>query len=74
MWSKRSAQSVIPPGLAIAAKPRWPSPRGPMSTDRATGEVIQNIYIRKVEKMNGQNYNVEFSTFEAVRDWRAAAK
>jgi len=29
---------------------------------------------RKVEKMNGQNYNVEFSTFEAVRDWRAAAK
>jgi len=44
MWSKRSAQSVIPPGLAIAAKPRWPSPRGPMSTDRVTGEVIPNIY------------------------------
>jgi branched-chain amino acid transport system substrate-binding protein len=45
-----------------------------MSTDRATGEVIQNVYIRKVEKVNGQNYNVEFSRFEAVQDWKAAAK
>jgi branched-chain amino acid transport system substrate-binding protein len=48
--------------------------RGPMSTDRATGEVIQNIYIRKVEKMNCQNYNVEFSTFEAFQEWKAPAK
>jgi len=52
----------------------WDSPRGPMSIDRATGEVIQNIYIRKVEKARGENFNVEFSTFEAVKDWRAAAK
>jgi branched-chain amino acid transport system substrate-binding protein len=52
----------------------WESPRGPMSIDPATGEVIQNIYIRKVEKANGENYDVEFATFEAVKDWRAAAK
>ena len=39
-----------------------------MSTDRATGEVIQNVYIRKVEKVNGELYNVEFATFENVKD------
>jgi branched-chain amino acid transport system substrate-binding protein len=51
----------------------WESPRGPMSIDAASGEVIQNIYIRKVERANGENHNVEFVTFEAVKDWRAAA-
>jgi branched-chain amino acid transport system substrate-binding protein len=73
MWSKRSAQSVIPPGLAIAAQTTVASSRGPMSTDRATGEAIRNIYIRKVENVNGQNY-VEFSTFVAVQDWKVGAK
>jgi branched-chain amino acid transport system substrate-binding protein len=51
----------------------WESPRGPMSTDPATGDVIHNIYMRKVEKTNGELYNVEFATFEAVKDARAAA-
>ena len=46
----------------------WESPRGPMSIDPATGEVIHNIYIRKVEKVNGETLNVEFATFEAVKD------
>src|ERR1700691_2851468 len=32
----------------------WESPRGPMSIDRETGEVIPNIYIRKVEKVEGE--------------------
>jgi hypothetical protein len=36
--------------------------------------VIHNISIRKVQKENGENYNVEFATFEAVKDWRAAAQ
>jgi branched-chain amino acid transport system substrate-binding protein len=29
---------------------------------------VQNIYIRKVEKIDGELYNVEFQTFEAVKD------
>jgi branched-chain amino acid transport system substrate-binding protein len=29
---------------------------------------VQNEYIRKVEKLNGEKYNVEFSTIEAVKD------
>jgi branched-chain amino acid transport system substrate-binding protein len=52
----------------------WESPRGPMLIDPKTGDVVHNIYIRKVEKVNGQLYNSEFATFEAVKDWRAAAK
>ncbi|MBR1271587.1 ABC transporter substrate-binding protein [Bradyrhizobium sp. AUGA SZCCT0222] len=52
----------------------WESPRGPMSIDRATGEVVHNIYIRKVEKVEGELRNVEFVTFSNVRDPRVAAK
>jgi branched-chain amino acid transport system substrate-binding protein len=52
----------------------WESPRGPMSIDRDSGEVVHNIYIRKVEKVDGQLRNVEFETFSNVRDPRVAAK
>jgi branched-chain amino acid transport system substrate-binding protein len=46
----------------------WESPRGPVSIDPATRDIVQNIYIRKVEKVNGELYNVEFATFDAVKD------
>jgi len=46
----------------------WESPRGPISIDPDTRDIVQNIYIRKVERMNGELYNVEFTTFEAVKD------
>ena len=46
----------------------WESPRGPMTIDPQTRDVVNNIYIRKVEKINGQLYNIEFATFEAVKD------
>ena len=46
----------------------WMSPRGPISIDPQTRDIIQNIYLRKVEKVNGENYNVEFQTIEAVKD------
>jgi branched-chain amino acid transport system substrate-binding protein len=52
----------------------WESPRGPMSIDGATGEVVHNIYIRKVEKVDGELRNVEFATFSNIRDPRVAAK
>ncbi len=45
----------------------WESPRGPISVDPATRDVVQNIYVRKVEKVGGELYNVEFATFEAVK-------
>ena len=40
----------------------WESPRGPISIDPQTRDIVQNIYIRKVEKKNGELYNVEFAT------------
>jgi branched-chain amino acid transport system substrate-binding protein len=54
--------------LAAMKGMKWESPRGPMSIDPDTRDVVQNEYIRKVEKANGQLYNVEFATVEAVKD------
>jgi branched-chain amino acid transport system substrate-binding protein len=58
-------------GEALLAAMRgmaWESPRGPMSIDPQTRDVVNNIYIRRVEKINGQLYNAEFATYEAVKD------
>jgi branched-chain amino acid transport system substrate-binding protein len=52
----------------------WESPRGPISIDPDTRDVVHNVYIRKVEKKNGQLYNVEFATFDAIKDPVKAAK
>jgi branched-chain amino acid transport system substrate-binding protein len=47
---------------------KWESPRGPISIDPETRDIVQNIYIGKVEKVQGELYNVEFATFNAVKD------
>jgi len=52
----------------------WESPRGPVSIDPDTRDIVQNIYIRKVEKVGGELYNVEFETVEGVKDPVKAAK
>jgi branched-chain amino acid transport system substrate-binding protein len=46
----------------------WESPRGPISIDPRTRDIVQNVYIRKVEKKDGEPYAIEFATFEAVKD------
>jgi branched-chain amino acid transport system substrate-binding protein len=46
----------------------WTSPRGPVMIDPATREVIQNIYIRKVERVDGKLYNIEFATVPDFKD------
>jgi branched-chain amino acid transport system substrate-binding protein len=46
----------------------WESPRGPISIDPETRDIVQNVYIRKVEKKDGELYNVEFETFKDVKD------
>ncbi len=52
----------------------WESPRGPISIDPETRDIIQNIYIRKVEKKDGELYNVEVATIPNVKDPVKAAK
>ena len=54
--------------LAAMKGMAWESPRGPISIDPQTRDIVQNIYIRKVEKVNGQLYNMEFATYDAVKD------
>jgi branched-chain amino acid transport system substrate-binding protein len=55
--------------LVSAAKGmKWESPRGPMSIDPETRDVIETVYIRRVEKVNGQLVNVEFDKIENVKD------
>jgi branched-chain amino acid transport system substrate-binding protein len=46
----------------------WTSPRGPMSIDPQTRDVVQDVYIRKVERVGGELYNVEFATISMVKD------
>ena len=47
------------------------SPRGPIMIDPATRDIVQNEYIRRVEKVNGQLANVEFETIPMVKDpWK----
>ena len=44
------------------------SPRGPVLIDAQTRDIVQDVYIRKVERVNGQLWNVEFETLKAVKD------
>jgi branched-chain amino acid transport system substrate-binding protein len=47
---------------------QWESPRGPVLIDPATRDIVQNIYMRKVERLDGELHNVEFETYPAVKD------
>lgn len=44
------------------------SPRGPIEIDAATRDIVQNVYIRRVERVDGRLVNVEFDQFERVKD------
>jgi branched-chain amino acid transport system substrate-binding protein len=51
------------------------SPRGPISIDPETRDIVQNVYICRVEKVNGRLANIEFETYEAVKDpWKQRNK
>jgi branched-chain amino acid transport system substrate-binding protein len=46
----------------------WVSPRGPVTVDPDTREMVQNIYIRRVERVGGELYNIEFATIPSFKD------
>jgi branched-chain amino acid transport system substrate-binding protein len=50
------------------------SPRGPILIDPETRDIVQNIYIRRTERKNGEIYNIEFETIPMVKDPVKAAK
>ena len=47
---------------------KWTSPRGPVSIDPATRDIVQTIYIRKVERVAGKLQNVEFDQVADFKD------
>jgi len=66
---KKTGGKTDAEGLIGAMKGmKWESPRGPISIDPETRDIVQNIYIGKVEKVQGELYNVEFATYDAVKD------
>jgi branched-chain amino acid transport system substrate-binding protein len=66
---KKTNGDPDPEKLIAAAKGlKWESIRGPMSIDPNTRDVVQTIYISRVEKVGGQLENVPFDKIEEVRD------
>ena len=67
---KTDGESLVGAAKGMA----WESTRGPMTIDPETRDVIHNIYLRKVEKVNGELWNIEFATVENVKDPVKAAR
>jgi len=54
--------------IAAAKGMSWESPRGPISIDPETRDIVQTVYIRRVEKVGDELRNVEFDSFSNVKD------
>lgn len=54
--------------MAVLKGMKINSPRGPIMIDPVTRDVVQTVYVRRVEKINGEVYNVEFDKFVDVKD------
>jgi branched-chain amino acid transport system substrate-binding protein len=54
--------------IAAAKGMQWESPRGPISIDPETRDIIQTIYIRRVQKVGGELVNVVFDKIDGVKD------
>jgi len=54
--------------MEILRNIRMTSPRGPISIDPATRDIVQTVYIRRVQKVGNDYYNVEFDRFLDVKD------
>jgi branched-chain amino acid transport system substrate-binding protein len=54
--------------IAAVKGMQWQSPRGPVTIDPATRDIINTVYIRRVEKVDGIVRNVEIAKFENVKD------
>jgi branched-chain amino acid transport system substrate-binding protein len=70
----KAQDGKIDPDKTIALLKGWHddnSPRGPFYIDPQTRDVVQNEYLRRVEKVNGQLENVELETIPMVKDpWK----
>jgi len=60
--------------IAAAKGMSWESPRGPIMIDPQTRDIVQTVYIRRVEKVGNELRNVEFASFPNVKDPAHGAK
>jgi branched-chain amino acid transport system substrate-binding protein len=61
--------------VAAAKGMRWESPRGMIYIDPDTRDIVQDVYIREVKRVDGHLYNIEFDVVKEVKDpVKAAAK
>jgi branched-chain amino acid transport system substrate-binding protein len=60
--------------VAAAKGMSWQSPRGPMSIDPETRDVVQTVWIRKVEDVGGKLENVVIDSIPNVKDPLHGAK
>jgi branched-chain amino acid transport system substrate-binding protein len=60
--------------MEILKHVKMTSPRGPIEIDPATRDIVQTVYIRRVQKVGGEYYNVEFDRVPAVKDPGKAPK
>jgi branched-chain amino acid transport system substrate-binding protein len=66
---KRTKGNADGEAMIKAAKGlKWESPRGPMSIDPDTRDVVQDVYIRRVQKVGNELVNVPFDKISAVKD------
>ncbi|HEX7983167.1 MAG TPA: ABC transporter substrate-binding protein [Duganella sp.] len=47
---------------------KFNSPRGPIAIDPQTRDIVQTVYVRKVERIGNEVYNVEFDQFANQKD------
>jgi len=66
---KKTGGSTDPEAFVGALKGmKLMSPRGPIMIDPETRDIVQTVYIRRVEKIDGILYNIEFDKFPDVKD------
>ena len=68
---KRSARNGAGFGEALLTAMKgqiFESPRGPVYIDAQTRDIVHDMYIRKVEKKDGQLWNMEFDVIKDVKD------
>ena len=61
---KTDGESLVKAGAGM----KWESPRGPVMIDPETRDIVQTIYIRRVQKVGNELVNVEFDKVENVKD------
>jgi branched-chain amino acid transport system substrate-binding protein len=61
---KTDAQAMVDAAKGM----KWESPRGPISIDPETRDIVQTVYIRRVEKVDGKIVNAEIDKVENVKD------